>query len=285
MTTEEEKLIDNVHADFDAMLLQDQLQFRGAQNRLNIFTPPEPGRPGAWFLFANANRLAAAMAWLEAERERSAAVCWLDTRHCLYDIAKATVAWRDRAVIADIAANTAATVAGRQNVEKVLRFADRVPDGIVVVLMLMCDDGVSWYIRASALAPLTSPVLADNEVQQCMTESRDPTEALRRAAAAGHEHSLDLMQSLGARGGGSVEAADQDTRDLTERIVQRYRSGSCDMCGGKALRRCSACKATQYCGPECQRRDWPTHKHMCPAEQTVLACAIYLMHDSQQQQQ
>ena len=31
----------------------------------------------------------------------------------------------------------------------------------------------------------------------------------------------------------------------------------------KSFQRCSRCKAVYYCGPECQRAHWPTHKPVC----------------------
>jgi hypothetical protein len=38
----------------------------------------------------------------------------------------------------------------------------------------------------------------------------------------------------------------------------------CFECGKDATQRCSACGVTFYCGVECQRKDWKTHKLICP---------------------
>jgi hypothetical protein len=32
---------------------------------------------------------------------------------------------------------------------------------------------------------------------------------------------------------------------------------------GKKIMRCSRCQQVQYCGVECQTKDWPTHKSLC----------------------
>jgi hypothetical protein len=44
-------------------------------------------------------------------------------------------------------------------------------------------------------------------------------------------------------------------------------AASCLACGAttERLKRCSRCKAAQYCSPDCQRRDWPEHKLECRA--------------------
>ncbi|KAI9098233.1 hypothetical protein DFS34DRAFT_649820 [Phlyctochytrium arcticum] len=34
---------------------------------------------------------------------------------------------------------------------------------------------------------------------------------------------------------------------------------------------CSACKAIIYCSPECAKKDWPTHKQVCPQFKTYMA--------------
>jgi hypothetical protein len=46
----------------------------------------------------------------------------------------------------------------------------------------------------------------------------------------------------------------------------------CHLCFSSAkndagLRRCSACRLLRYCGPTCQRADWPTHRRECKALQ------------------
>lgn len=44
---------------------------------------------------------------------------------------------------------------------------------------------------------------------------------------------------------------------------------SCAGCGGAGLKSCSRCKLTFYCGRDCQRRHWPSHKPLCkPAPAT-----------------
>jgi len=42
-------------------------------------------------------------------------------------------------------------------------------------------------------------------------------------------------------------------------------ASSCSVCGKAAapLKACSRCRDKQYCGRECQRRDWPGHKKTC----------------------
>ncbi|KAJ1467183.1 hypothetical protein T484DRAFT_1646020, partial [Baffinella frigidus] len=45
-------------------------------------------------------------------------------------------------------------------------------------------------------------------------------------------------------------------------------SASCSHCGkqgGAALRRCARCKQASYCGADCQKEAWKTHKGACAA--------------------
>ncbi|KAG6815296.1 hypothetical protein H0H93_010310 [Arthromyces matolae] len=37
----------------------------------------------------------------------------------------------------------------------------------------------------------------------------------------------------------------------------------CELCGKNMKSRCSQCLSVSYCGKECQREDWPTHKALC----------------------
>ena len=54
--------------------------------------------------------------------------------------------------------------------------------------------------------------------------------------------------------------------DLRKKVYGRR----CEACGaaaaeGKTFNRCARCKSAFYCGPECQKNHWETHKRECPA--------------------
>ena len=40
----------------------------------------------------------------------------------------------------------------------------------------------------------------------------------------------------------------------------------CEVCEEKEGRKCTACKTAYYCGKECQRKAWKTHKKVCGKE-------------------
>lgn len=49
-------------------------------------------------------------------------------------------------------------------------------------------------------------------------------------------------------------------------VKYEFRGKCCDYClkFSSQLKRCAKCLKLNYCGPECQRRDWPYHKLECP---------------------
>lgn len=48
-----------------------------------------------------------------------------------------------------------------------------------------------------------------------------------------------------------------------EDIHKPYDSKTCVICQKPSTSKCSACKGVNYCGPQCQRLDWPSHKSEC----------------------
>jgi len=42
------------------------------------------------------------------------------------------------------------------------------------------------------------------------------------------------------------------------------RDQKCAVCNQPSTQRCSACRMVPYCGKECQKKDWPSHKFFCP---------------------
>ena len=60
----------------------------------------------------------------------------------------------------------------------------------------------------------------------------------------------------------NVDFVDPEARD---------RLGACGGCGGDAFFRCRGCLRAFYCGPDCQKRDWPAHKAPCKAARSALA--------------
>jgi len=46
-------------------------------------------------------------------------------------------------------------------------------------------------------------------------------------------------------------------------------TGNCKICDGVAKSRCAGCYSIGYCGTECQKSDWPSHKPSCTKPYTV----------------
>ena len=41
-------------------------------------------------------------------------------------------------------------------------------------------------------------------------------------------------------------------------------------CDRPGTNKCGACDSTPYCGPTCQKEDWPHHKEECPGNTLLL---------------
>ncbi|KAF9445849.1 hypothetical protein P691DRAFT_734285 [Macrolepiota fuliginosa MF-IS2] len=46
-------------------------------------------------------------------------------------------------------------------------------------------------------------------------------------------------------------------------IAHLSKNSGCAVCGRNTASTCAACISVQYCGKECQRKDWTSHKHLC----------------------
>lgn len=44
---------------------------------------------------------------------------------------------------------------------------------------------------------------------------------------------------------------------------RRLRIGTCHICRASCTMRCQGCKHTFYCSTICQKKDWPSHSHVC----------------------
>nr|KAF6457636.1 MSS51 mitochondrial translational activator [Rousettus aegyptiacus] len=49
----------------------------------------------------------------------------------------------------------------------------------------------------------------------------------------------------------------------TFRFCAHCRALPSDLSDSKVLRHCKRCRNVYYCGPKCQRSDWPTHRKVC----------------------
>jgi hypothetical protein len=54
--------------------------------------------------------------------------------------------------------------------------------------------------------------------------------------------------------------------------MEAVEGGRCFVCGNQQAKRCGGCGGLRsYCSADCQRRDWPTHKHVCKHHAAVKA--------------
>jgi hypothetical protein len=55
------------------------------------------------------------------------------------------------------------------------------------------------------------------------------------------------------------------SRDEGYDYIRDHTESRCQVCGteGRRFKCCGQCRMRRYCGPVCQRKDWPTHKTVC----------------------
>jgi hypothetical protein len=102
-----------------------------------------------------------------------------------------------------------------------------------------------------------------------------------------HQHVADLELKLGKDKCtcGSVSRSlnfevGRKARACHDEIVRRC--GRCDKWTDRPMPRCGSCKLQLYCDAQCQKADWPRHKHVCakmgdllqplPLVRSVFAC-------------
>ncbi len=67
-----------------------------------------------------------------------------------------------------------------------------------------------------------------------------------------------------ARRQGATAAAAAALRRWEGRRGGAASDASCELCGeAPAHKRCSRCRGARFCGAECMRAAWPTHKRAC----------------------
>ena len=101
----------------------------------------------------------------------------------------------------------------------------------------------------AALAKATAAAAAANEA------------AVREVAAAS-------AKTVPAGGAAPVATAEVAVAATEKKVKRNARCGNpaCQITGAEAnaeLLKCSACKATYYCSPSCQRADWKEHRKIC----------------------
>ena len=61
-------------------------------------------------------------------------------------------------------------------------------------------------------------------------------------------------------------ACKQRRRDWKTKLKERRRA-NCEHCGARAMKLCSDCGLSSFCGPKCFRASWPAHKKICKHRQ------------------
>ena len=68
-------------------------------------------------------------------------------------------------------------------------------------------------------------------------------------------------------------------KNIKEKLMSEENESKCNVCKEKdTIKKCSGCYMVWYCGPECQRQDWTTHKEACQKSRSSYKIGKYF-HD------
>lgn len=83
----------------------------------------------------------------------------------------------------------------------------------------------------------------------------------------------NLEENLGSllRKSGEERGVARPAGDVNQTSHRQRRVRACATCSitsdhGMELLRCSRCESVHYCGQECQRKHWPSHRAVCTAK-------------------
>jgi hypothetical protein len=139
------------------------------------------------------------------------------------------------------------------------------------LLAAFADDGERQHIAPVLLQACThssvAPCIASrgaDACHRCLHGDRP------HAPSASVARTIGVFASFGmlafARRQDATGTAIAALRRLDAAKAQRHSGGEapCELCGeAQAHKRCSRCRVARFCGAECMRAAWPTHKHAC----------------------
>ena len=122
---------------------------------------------------------------------------------------------------------------------------------------------------ALAMLLVANPSLGTaQEARGHWEQARRAGARIRRAHAADPPPTSELLRTARAHFEGGAGAGAGQLGPVLG-MIQDGRSSECARCGrarnetGEALHRCGSCRRVWYCGRDCQKADWPSHKALC----------------------
>jgi tetratricopeptide (TPR) repeat protein len=138
------------------------------------------------------------------------------------------------------------------------------------LLAVIESDGERQYIAPVLLEACThssvAPCIASrgaDACHRCLHGDRPHAPSASLARTLGVFASFGLMAHARRQGVTAAAAAALRRWEATQAGRQRG-DASCELCGeAPAHKRCSRCRGARFCGAECMRAAWPTHKRAC----------------------